>query len=53
MDFESLYTNIPVKQAIDMMIELVFEYSTVNSNVNFIIDLLELVLENSFMEFYG
>ena len=51
--FESLYSNIPVKYAIELMKELVVEYRDVISNANFIIDLLELVLENSLMEFHG
>ena len=33
------------------MKEIVFEYKDVISNAEFIIDLLELVLENSLMEF--
>ena len=53
VDFESLYTNIPVEHAIDMMKELVFEYKNIISNANFIIELLELVLKNSLMEFHG
>ena len=52
VDFESLYTNIPVKHAIELMKELVFEYKNVISNADFIIDLLEIVLENSLMEFH-
>ena len=53
VDFESLYTNIPVQHAINLMKELVFEYKDVISNADFIIDLLEIVLENSLMEFQG
>ena len=45
VDFASLYTNIPVKHAIELMKELVFKHKDVNSNAKFIIDLLELVLE--------
>ena len=47
MDFESLYTNIPVQHAIELMKELVFEYKNEISNADFILDLLEIVLENS------
>ena len=36
-----------------MMKELVLEYRNVISNADFIIDLLEIVLENSVMEFHG
>ena len=46
--FESLYSNIPVKYAIELMKELVVEYRDVISSADFIIDLLELVVENSF-----
>ena len=35
------------------MKELVFEYKDVISNAEFIIDLLEIVLENGLMEFHG
>ena len=53
VDFASLYTNIPVKYAIELMKEIVFEYKDVISNAEFIIDLLELVLEHSLMELNG
>ena len=42
VDFESLYTNIPVEHAIKLMKELAFEYNVI-SNAEFIFDLLELV----------
>ena len=51
VDFKSLYTNIPVQHAIELMKELVREYKDILPNANLIIDLLELVLENSLMEF--
>ena len=51
--FESLYSNIPVEYAMELMKALVFEYRDVISNADFIINLLELVLENSLMEFHG
>ena len=53
VDFASLYTNIPVQHAINLMKELVFEYKDVISNADYIIDLLEIVLENSLMECQG
>ena len=53
VDFVSLFTNIPVKHAINFMKEIVFKYKDVISNAEFIIHLLELVLENSLMEFHG
>ena len=49
VDFESLYTNIPIKHAIEWTKELVFEYKNIISNADFIIDLLE----NCLKEFYG
>ena len=53
IDFESLYTNIPVKHPIKLLKELVFEYGDIILNTDFIIELLEIVLENSLMEFHG
>ena len=35
------------------MKELVFEYKDIISNAEFIIDLLEIVLENGLLEFHG
>ena len=43
VDFASLYTNFPVQHAIELMIEIVFEYKDVISNAEFIIDSLVLV----------
>ena len=51
MDFESLYTNIPVLDAIEIMKILVFQYQNVISNAHFIIELLDIVLKNSLMSF--
>ena len=51
VDFESLYTNIPVKDAIEMMKKLVFQFQNVIQNAHFVIDLLDLVLKNSLMTF--
>ena len=53
IDFKSLYTNIPVDDAIKCIIELVEEYENVIPNANFIIELLEVVLKNSLMTFDG
>ena len=53
VDFKSLYTNIPVEYTIELMKELVFENKDVISNTDFIIDLLEVVLKNSLMEFHN
>ena len=52
VDFESLYLNIPVKHAIESTKELVLIQDVI-SNVDFIMDLLEIVLENTLMEFHG
>ena len=51
VDFESLYTNIPVNDAIEMMKKLVFQFQNVISNAHFVIELLEIVLKNSLMTF--
>ena len=51
MDFESLYTNIPVSDAIKMMKKLVFQFQNVISNAHFVIELLDIVLKNSLMTF--
>ena len=51
VDFESFYTNIPVKDTIEMMKKLVFQFQNVIQNAHFVIELLEIVLKNSLMEF--
>ena len=43
VDFESLYSNIPVLDAIEMMKRLVFQFQNVISNAHFIIELLDIV----------
>ena len=53
IDFKSLYTNIPVEDAIKCIKELVEEYTNVILNANFIVELLEIVLRNSLMTFDG
>ena len=40
IDFKSLYTNIPVEDAINSIKELVLEYSDVIPNAEFVIELL-------------
>ena len=51
VDFESLYTNFPVTDAIEMMNKLVFQFQNIIPNVHFMIELLEIVLKNSLMTF--
>ena len=46
MDFESLYTNIPVEDAIELMNKIVFQFRNIISNAHFVIALLEIVLKN-------
>ena len=53
IDFKSLYTNIPVDDAIRCIQKLCFEFQDVIPNAHFIIELLELVLSNSVMVFDG
>ena len=38
VDFKSLYTNIPVSDAIEMMKKLVFQFQNVIQNAHFIIE---------------
>ena len=49
--WESLYTNIPVNDAIKMMKKLVFQFQNVIQNAHFVIELLDIVLKNSLMTF--
>jgi hypothetical protein len=49
IDFKSLYTNIPVENAINSIKELVLEYSNVIPNADFVIELLNVILKNSLM----
>ena len=51
VDFESLYTNIPVLDAIEIMKKLVFQFQNVIPNAHFVIELLDIVLKNSLMTF--
>ena len=51
VDFESLYTNIPVLDAIEIMKKLVFQFQNVIPNAHFVIELLCIVLKNSLMTF--
>ena len=51
VDFESLYTNIPVTDAIELMKKLVFLFQNIISNAHFVIKLLDIVLKNSLMTF--
>ena len=51
VDFESLYTNIPVSDAIEIMKKLVFQFQNVIPNAHFVIELLDVVLKNSLMTF--
>ena len=53
IDFKSLYTNIPVSDAINSIKKLCFDFQNVIPNAHFIIDLLELVLNSSLMVFDG
>ena len=51
VDFESIYTNIPVLDAIEMMKKLVLQFQNVISNAHFVIELLDIFLKNSLMTF--
>ena len=47
VDFKSLYTNIPVLDAIEIMKKLVFQFQNIIPNAHFVIELLGIVLTNS------
>jgi hypothetical protein len=51
--FKSLYTNIPVDDAIKSIKQLCFDYQNVIPNTHFIIELLDLVLNRSLRTFDG
>ena len=53
IDFKSLYTNIPVQDAINAIKELVWKYGNVIPNVEFIVEFLDVILKNSLMTFDG
>ena len=53
IDFKSLYTNIPVNDAINSIRKLCFDFQNVIPNAHFIIELLDLVLHSSLMVFDG
>ena len=53
IDFKSLYTNIPVEDAINSIRKLCFDFQNVIPNAHFIIELLDLVLHSSLMVFDG
>ena len=53
IDFKSLYTNIPVQDAINAIKELVWKYGNVIPNAEFIVELLDVILKNSLMTFDG
>jgi len=53
IDFKSLYTNIPVDDAINSIKKLCFDFQNVIPNAHFIIELLDLVLNSSLMVFDG
>ena len=53
IDFKSLYTNIPVEDAINSIRKLCFDFQNIIPNAHFIIELLDLVLHSSLMVFDG
>jgi len=53
IDFKSLYTNIPIDDAINCIKELVMESPDVIQNADFVIELLNVILKNSLMTFNG
>ena len=53
IDFKSLYTNIPVEDAINAIKILVWKFQDVIPNAEFVVELLEVILKNSLMTFDG
>ena len=53
IDFKSLYTNIPVEDAINFIKQLVWEYQNVIRNTEFLVEILDVNLKNSLMMFDG
>ena len=51
VDFQNLYSNISVKDALELLKRLVFKYQNVIPNAHLIIELIELVLNSAVMEF--
>ena len=53
INFKSLYTNIPVDDALKCIKQLCFDFQNVIPNAHFLIELLGLVLNSSLMTFDG
>ena len=51
VDFQNLYSNISVKDALELLKRFVFKYQNVIPNAHLIIELIELVLNSAIMEF--
>ena len=49
----SMYTNIPIEDAIIALKELVWKYQNVIPNAGFVVELLEVILKNSLLTFDG
>ena len=46
IDFESLYTNIPVEDAINSIKEMIMEFNDVIPNAEFSVELLNVIIKN-------
>ena len=51
VDFQNLYSNISVKDALELLKRLFFKYQNVIPNAHLLIELIELVLNSAVMEF--
>ena len=51
IDFSSLYTNISVKDAMELMKRLFFKYQNMIPNAHLILELMDLVLKGAIMKF--
>ena len=51
VDFQNLYSNISVKDALELLKRLFFKYQNVIPNAHLIIELMEVVLNSAIMKF--
>jgi len=51
IDFKSLYTNISVKDAMELMKRLFFKYQNMIPNAHLILELMDIFLKGAVMKF--
>ena len=52
VDFKNPYSNISVKDALELMKRLFYKYQNIVPNAQLIIELMELVLHSAIMKFH-